>query len=428
MASSLIARPKISGNFRTSPGYRTMGFGNTSRILLIGHADGVSINDPIQVNDMQEIVNALRADTDSPLLRALLEVYNAGARDIWICAAAPMDEYVADVDQRLEDTQDALVIDGGTPSSYDQIDIPVDIDAEYAYTVLENCSNFYQKYYERLVNTYAVLADQDFAEVIVPVEASFIHTDNTPFAEQLISFCKDYFENTGTVALGVLGTRKPSTIDMRDSVDEAVSLATSLESSLASKFVIIAMGEGVISVPQLQFSHKASVATSVAANIATLPLDRGIAYSNLSNIVNLEGFDYTDDQLDRLVNSKVNPAVRSMKAKRGAPFQTVLLSDNTLASDGSSFWSLSQMRIVARCSNTIRAMGNSWIGTTDFPGFKQSVFDYMNNLLKSNTIKNFTLLIERSQESVNRVNVDVSITPFYGVRQIYFTVEVGPGV
>lgn len=74
------------------------------------------MNDPYQVNDMQEAINLLRADSTSPLLRGLLEVYNAGARDIWLVAAAPMEEYVSNIDERLDLTQDAYLVDGGSPS------------------------------------------------------------------------------------------------------------------------------------------------------------------------------------------------------------------------------------------------------------------------------------------------------------------------
>lgn len=405
-----------------------MGFGDTARILLIGHADGLGVNDPYQVNDMQEAINLLRADSTSPLLRGLLEVYNAGARDIWLVAAAPMEEYVSNIDERLDLTQDAYLVDGGSPSSYDQIDIQFDIDAEYPDTLLVDCSTFYEKYHQRLTATYAMLVDYDFAEIIVPLEASFGHVGDVDFATQLINFCQSYMDATNTTPLAVLGTRRPSTESIADSVNHMISNAATISSSPANKFVTVVIGEGAVSLPQLSFTHKSSVAAQVAANMATTTLSRGMSYSPLTNIVNLDIYDYTQAQLDGMVSAKLNPAIRTYKAKRGAPFQTVLLSDNTLATDGSDFWSLSQMRVVARCSNTIRSFGHAWIGSTDYVGFKQAVYDYMSSLLRSNTIKNFTLNIDRDLNDVNKVIVDVSITPFYGIRQIYFTVEVGSGV
>ena len=426
--ASLTARPQISGNVRTSPQYRTMGFGNTSRIVLIGHADGLAINDPYQVNDMQEAINTLQADATSPLLRGLLEVYNAGARDIWLVAAAPMSEYISNVNERLDLTQDAYIIDGGYADSMYLLDIQFYIDSGYPYTFLENGFTFYQKYYQRLISTYLVLRDLDFAEIIVPLEASFVHTDGVDFASQLIDFCQDYNERTGMVGLGVLGTRRPSDISIAESVQEMVTNSNLLSSSSFSKFVIVAAGEGAISVPQLSFTHKASIAAHVAANMATTSLDRGMAYSKLTNIVNLDGYDYTKAQLDSLAQAKINPAVRTYKAKRGAPFQTVLLTDNTLAADGSDFWSLSNVRVTAKCSNIIRSMGNAWIGSTDIAGFKQAVFDFLAYMVRSNVIKTFTLNIDRDTTEATKIIVDVSLTPFSSVRQIYFTVEVGPGV
>lgn len=427
MASSLVTRPKITGNIRESYQYRTMGFGNTSRILLLGHADGLELNDPYQVNDIQEAINVLQADTSSPLLRGLLEVYNAGARDIWLVAAAPMSEY-AEVDDRLELSQDVLTIDGGLPGSYDQVEIPFDLDGGFPDTDHTEVFTFYQKYYDRLATAYSILLDYDFFEVVVPLEASFVHTGGVSFAAQLTSFCDEYQNRTGMIAIGVLGTRRPTTISSVDSVAEMVATASSFAGGNGSKYVIIAAGEGAVSIPQLGFTFKSSIAAQTAANIATYPMNRGISYTFLPGVVNLDINDYTEQQLDALVNAKVNPAVRTQKAKRGAPFQTVILSDNTLAADGSDFWSLSQLRVVAKCANTVRSLSYGWIGSTDYPGFKQAVFDYLHYLVKSDTIKDFRLNFTKDTVDPTKVSVDLAITPFTGIRQIYFTVEVGPGL
>lgn len=427
MASSLIARPRISGNIRESFQYRTMGFGSTSRIVLLGHADGLSLNDPYQVNDIQEAINVLEADSNSPLLRGLLEVYNAGARDIWIVAVAPMNEYI-EVDERLQLTQDLMIIDGGAPGSYDQAEIPFDLDGGFPHTIMEEIYTFYQKYYDRLAAAYSVLLDYDFTEIVVPLEASFVHTGGINFVDQLAGFCQNYHIRTGMMAIGVLGTRKPTTISSTQSIEEMVATAASLTSSDGSKYVIVTVGEGAVSIPQLGFTFKSSVAAQVAANISVYPLERGISYTNLSGVVNLEGNDYTTSQLDALVNAKLNPAIRSQKSKRGAPFQTVVLSDNTLASDGSDFWSLSQMRVLAKCSNTVRSLSYGWVGSTDYAGFKQAIYDYLIFLVRSNTIKDFRLNIEKDLFNRNKILVEMAITPFSGIRQVYFTVEVGPGV
>lgn len=427
MAENLLTRPRISGTIKNNAAYRTMGFGSTSRILLIGHGDGLSINDPYQVLDMQEVVNLLQADTTSPLLRGVLEAYNSGCRDIWICAAAPMKEYISDVDLRFDKTQDVNTISGGTPYDSDLPSLSFDVWGGTLYITPAYIHSFYEKYYERLEVTYSILREFDFPEVIVPLEAPFYYTGGVDFLTQLANHCNDTFLNTGAVQMGVIGTRRPSTMTQHDAITGMVNDSRIASIGDIGKFVMVAAGEGLVSVPQMSLSYKVSVATQTAANIATLNLDRGLTYSKLTNIINLDGPDYTAAQLDLLTSAKINPAVRTTKSKRGSPFQTVLLTDNTVGSDGSDFWSISQMKLIASCANTIRSMGYSFIGSIDYAGFKQKVYDYLNNLVEVSVIKSYTLQIERLDDRQGRVGVTVSLTPFLGIRQVYFSVETGPG-
>jgi hypothetical protein len=126
-ASTQLDKPRTYGVIRDSFIYANMGVGATDRVFLIGHADGLSLNDPLQVADMQEAINILGADQRSPLLRALLEVFNTGGRDIWLVASAPMNEYVENY---------------WMTDSYQKMN-GVDL-------------NFYERYYQRLETTYAV--------------------------------------------------------------------------------------------------------------------------------------------------------------------------------------------------------------------------------------------------------------------------------
>lgn len=395
MAESLTGRPTIVGNMLQTSQYRTMGFGTTSRVLLIGHADGLSINDPYQVNNIREAINVLQADTDSPLLRGLLEAYNGGCRDVWIMAAAPMSEYEPVIDDRL------LTQFGGL--------------------------TFYQKYYQRLAVSYDLLKAFDFAEIITPLEAPFYYTGGVDFMTQLINHCEAAFTTSNTVHLGVIGTRIPSTIAHNTAVSAMVADARLTSLPSAGKYVMVVVGEGLVNFRQLNFSYKCSVSTQVAINMATIDFSRGMSYSKLGNIINLDGANYTTTQLNSLVEKKLNPAIRTTKSNRGRPFQTVLLTDNTLGSTGSDYWSMTQMRIIAKIANSVRSIGYSYIGSIDYPGFKQAVMDYLSDMVRSNIIKSFDLRIERLEEDDNKVGVEIGITPYFGLRNLYFSVKVGPG-
>jgi hypothetical protein len=59
------------------------------------------MNAPMRVSSIQEAIDLLKADFNSPLLRGIFDAYACGARDIYICSAAPMKEYVEITDDRL---------------------------------------------------------------------------------------------------------------------------------------------------------------------------------------------------------------------------------------------------------------------------------------------------------------------------------------
>jgi hypothetical protein len=153
-------------------------------LLLIGHADGLQLNSPIKIRSVQHAVELLNADIKSPVLRGVFDAYDAGAKNIFICAAAPMTEYVDDIDKRL------------ISSTY--------IDYQSATPISKT---FYERYYERLSATYSVLSVLDFIDVIVPLEVSMIKTGGVDFVLQLANYCDSFHNETGYVQIGVIGSR-----------------------------------------------------------------------------------------------------------------------------------------------------------------------------------------------------------------------------
>jgi len=395
-ASTLLDAPRRYGVIKENFRYTDLGFGETDRIFLVGHADGMGINDPYQVVNMQEAINRMGADTESPLVRALLEIYNLGARDIWLVAAAPMREYVSDLAART------------TPR------------AEW------DDKNFYEKYYDRLEATYEELRQWDLVELLVPLEAPFYDAHDVDFLTQLADHCLDAMSNTGNPRIGFIGTRIDNwTTDDIEAMANDVRLNDYTDSG---KFVVICAGEGVNLLPQMPFSYTGSVATCVAGILASKEVNKGFTYSRLPYTASLVGRDLTKAEISSLCNAKVNPAIRTPKAKRGTPFQIVMATDNTLTPDGSDFWSVSNIRIVNVTIQHIRALGRAAIGTVNYPQFNREVKDFMNSMVRNNYIRDYKLNMIKDPLEKGRVLVEVSLSPYMGVREISFGVEVGPGV
>lgn len=390
----LLSAPKISGEIRKNSQYNRMTIGETAPILLIGHSDALEQERPYRVSSMRDAINWLQADSSAPLLRGLLEAYNSGCRDIWLYSAAPMSEYYADVSVRN--------------------DVQVDLGNK----------TFYERYHERLATAYDILKEYDIFQVVVPLEASICDTSDIDFATPLAQLCEDIRASSGHSTLGVIGTRSAqynqalidNTLD--DSVFDTIGGK--------GKYIMAVWGEGIIANAQMSRTYSGSMSTFAGALLCTVPLSRSIYGLVLSNVISLSGNDLSTAQKDQLTKGKINPVVQTQRGKRGQTFRTMFISDNTMAPDNSDFWSMNQMRTLSVCINTIKSYGEAYIGTNAYQNFKQIVRDFFRGLVVGDYIKDYTLDI-RADNSIGRVYVDVGITPIFGIRNIYFTVETGPG-
>lgn len=398
MAENLLQAPRLSGLMFDSNEYTNMGVGLTDRVMIIGHGDGYSLNDPIQVVDIRKTVQDLGADDSSPVLRGLLEAYYAGARDLWVVLAAPMEEYVERTNDRTEGLFDGL--------------------------------NFYERYAQRLEETYALLVDYEVPQIIVTLDAPLYGAGDVDFLTPLADFCSESFDITGSVKIGLIGTEIG--VDDTGAVEALVSDERLEELGRKGKFIVPIVGSGVFNLQEIPTVYVASPIASVGGLIAGQYWDRGITYARVPNVITIGSKDFTKSEVEQLCNAKLNPLIRTTRSKRGRAGEVVLASDNTLGEDGSDFWSMNQVRLIMHCNEQIRALGHRYLGSIGFAQFKQDVEKFMVGLMADDIIRGFTLNVEKigplpDNNYTSSANVDVSITPFFGIRDISFTTRVGPG-
>lgn len=434
MTDTVYTRPKLTGVMRESPAYTNMGLGITDRLVLLGHADGLDYYDPYLALNLQDVVNQLEADTDSPLLRGLFEAYYSGARDIWVMPVAPMDEYVAEPSARL------VAGAGRGSTSWADLDItglyekvnrsrnyrgaaPVTAPTESNWDNF----NFYERYWHRLEIAYEFLLAQDIPQIVTPIEALF-NAGGVDFLDQLANHCSDALASTGAIRIGLLGTR---TDVINNTVTEVVTEIMA-DSRLnvdndAYKFVAVIVGEASITMTEFPVAYTAPASTSVAGRLANLPMAQSIIYKNLPVIAAPAGPDLTVTQIQQLTEAKLNPIVRTTKGRRGEPFQSVVLTDNTMGATGTDFWTIGQIRLLMHVVDRVRAIGYQYVGSVDFVSFKAKVERLMLDLLSKDHIRGYGVQVTRSPNDPNSVLVDLSVTPYLSVRQLTFTTEVGPG-
>ena len=363
------------------PTFQRVGSGTTDTIVLLGHADNLTLMEPYQVTDLNQVMNAID-DRSSPLARGILEAYHAGARDFWVMAVDTMDNY----EQELEDRE-----------------------AEY-----------YETYATALQAAYDLLLQHDMAQIIVPLDAPFNST--VDFMTPLVNYCAERYAISNGICLGMLGTRGEMTEGLMEQMAQDPRLALYGE---FGKFVGVFTGDCVFTFRELGQTHTNSVVASAAGLLASGPLDRGLTGRKIAHAYATVGRDVTTLEAMTAAEAGINVTTRNYKGKRGTPFQVRIETDNTLSSSGSDFWSFAQMRLTSRVANEVRAMGRRVLGTVNFGTFKGEVEKYLLNLVSRNLLRGYTFDAARSQNDVYKVEVNIVLRPYFGIREIYVPIQVG---
>jgi hypothetical protein len=393
--------------------YEELSGGNTSTILLIGHADGMDLNSPIRIRSVQSAIDILRADLNSPLLRAVFDCYAAGARDIIICASAPMVEYVSSYSDRLTSTT-LFDLSSATPSS----------------------KNFYEKYYERLEETYRLIKDLDFVDIIVPLETSIIQTGEIDFITQLAEYCGDFHNSTGYVQIGVIGSRSGglsgSNIEELENNEVLINKLTEYNfggtiSSDDGRFVVPVYGEAVFQHSQLKTSYVSNMAASIAGMIASTPLDRAMIRARIPGAMFVYGADLTQAEFRRLESIGVNTIYRGKKTRRSVPFEVYITNEYTLAKSNSTLSRANQMRLVAAVVNQVREYSYEAIGKFGYDIVVDKVRSYLLSLKDDKIIVDFSLNIEVNPTIVGSLILYIELLSSLGLRKVDFTIATGPG-
>ena len=383
---TLRRSPRISTvRLTESTSYEKLGKNTSNRVFLIGHSDLDVLNEPLLVRDVQDAIALLKFDKQSPLLRGLLEAYLAGARDIWLVSAAPMSEYEPDIELR------------------------------------DNA--YYRTYRDRLLVTYQLLKEWDVADFVVPLEAPL--NSSVDFLTPLVNHCAESFSLSGKPKIGFIGTR--------GTLDESLVQALASDQRIPQlgslgKFVVGFAGDAVFNLRQVSALHTSSIATVAAAQLSVLPLDIGLTNRKIKNAMSPAHPELSDESIALLSESKINTAVRTSVGRRGQQYSTVFSSDNTMAQENSMYWSLAQTRVATQIAGDIRGLGKRAIGNLGMKSFREDVENYMSALVVGGVIRRYELDVRREDPRINanRVVVNVSVTPYFGIRDISMTVFVGP--
>jgi hypothetical protein len=402
---------ELSTSYR--PSFQSLEQYKTNSILLIGHSDAIEINAPVRIGSIQEGIDLLKADFNSPLLRGIFDAYACGARDIYICSAAPMKEYVAITGDRLNPIP--------THSYEDATPILM---------------NFYQKYYDRLINTYASLERYDNIDIIVPLEASIIGTGNVDFVTQLATHCQNFHDETGAIMLGVIGSRSdgisPSNIEVFEEDINFTDKYTMYnpDNSIAGdmgKFIIPIYGEIIINHNFLNISYTSSAAASVAGLLSETAVNQSLIRKKIPSAFGLSGVNLSQAEVDRLDALGVNTIIRNNRSRRGNSYEIYLTNDHTMAKANSTYAKAPQMRLISMVINEIRALGDNSISRFSAQKLIEDVKKMLQFLKTNNIIRDYALEAYADSLVKGKIYFDINLTSSLGLRKISFSISSGQG-
>jgi len=395
------------------PSYEDINFSNMESLLLIGHADGLELNSPIKIRSVQHAVELLNADIKSPVLRGVFDAYDSGAKNIFICAAAPMTEYVDDIDKRL------------ISSTY--------IDYASATPISKT---FYERYYERLSVTYSVLSVLDFIDVIVPLEVSIIKTGGVDFVSQLANYCDLFHNETGYVQIGVIGSRTNGItsadideIENNDSLSNkftVYNISGNIVSD-AGRYVVPVYGEALFSHAQLDTTYINSVSAAVAGLIVSNPLNIGLVRKRIPGAMSVYGTNLNSSEMNRLDALGINTIYRGNKARRAQPFQVYLTNDYTMSNINSIFSKLPQMRLASYLSSLVKGFGYDSIGKFGYDKVIDNTRQILKQLQKEGTIVDFEFNAKPSSSEAGVILLYINIISSLGLKKINLSLAAGPG-
>lgn len=393
--------------------YENTSQSETNTIILIGHTDAFEPFSIKRVFSVQDAINILRADFQSPLLRGFFDAYAAGARNIYLMSAGTMSEYVEDVNLR---NQKVFADDSATPNEFG------------------NQYSFYELYYMKLEICYSILKEYEFIDMIVPLETSMIDTGDVNFVSQLSDHCENVQRQTGEVQLGIIGSRSiqgtnQNIQDLAEKDFEIFSDVTSdgLINADAGKYIILIYGEAVFDHDQIQRSYAGSVAASFAGTLASTRVDYGLARKRIPVVLSISGNGLTTSQMRILNEKKINYILDGKRSRRGNPFDICISGDLT-QSISENYSDASNVRLVAMIIAEVQSLGRNAIGKFSYDRVIRNVDALLSSLKLADIIRDYKFDAYADRLIKGKLYFNISIVSVRTLRTISFNVATGRGM
>lgn len=385
----------------------------TNSVALIGHADGLDPYTVVRISSIQEAIDLLNANFNSPLLKGVFDAYAAGARDIYICVAGPMSEYVDSLQDRLS---------------------PSPVYGRNDATPL--MMNFYQRYFLRLNKVYEVLKNFDYIDIVVPLEATFINSGGVDFTTQLAMYCQEFHDLSGFIQIGVIGSRnggiKIEDIDLLEQDSRFQYKYTMFDSNNQiagdmGRFVVPIYGEVIMNHNFLNTTYTTSGAATMAGLMSANPVNESLIRKRAISVFGISGSALSQVDVDRLDALGINTFTKGVRSRRGNNYEIFISNDYTMAHRTSTFSKLPQIRLVSMVVNEIKALASNTISKFSSQKATEDVRAMLNFLKNNAIIRDYEMDAYVDSLEKGKMYFDISLTSTLGLRKISFSISAGQG-
>jgi hypothetical protein len=397
----------------TSAQYENTAQTDTNAVMLIGHTDAFEPFAIKKVLSVQDAINILRADFQSPLLKGFFDAYTSGARNIYLMSAGTMSEYVEDVNLR---NQKIFSDNSATPNEFG------------------NQYSFYELYYMKLEICYSILRDYEFIDMIVPLEASMVDTGDVNFVSQLSDYCDTVQKETGEVQIGIIGSRSINgtlaNIEELSSKDFEIFSDITPEGLIntdSGKYIILIYGEAVFDHEKLQRTYAGSVAAAFAGTLASTRVDYGLAKKRIPAVISISGNGLTTSQMKALESNKINYIYDGKRSRRGTPFDVCISGDIT-QSISENYSDASNVRLVAMIIAEVQSLGRNALGKFSHDRLIRNVDALLSSLKLTDIVRDYSFDAYADRLIRGKMYFNISIVSVRTLRSISFNVATGKGM
>lgn len=388
--------------------YREIGQFETNNILLIGHTDAIEPYGIQKIRSIQEAIDTLRADYNSPLLRGVFDAYSCGARDIYIMSCGYMSEYVENVAER---------------------------NVKIFKDTVNDTFSFYEAYYNRLAECYKLIEQYEFIDIIVPLEASMVNTGTVNFAKQLSLVCNRIQENTGEITMGILGSRNQgmSASDIPVLLSKNFEIPSSIDSNGFitkdyGKHIVLVYGEVVFNHKQMQRSYTASVAAAVAGMLSSTQVNIGLSKQRIPSALSIYGNDPKTNEVKALSEKGINCITRGGRSRRFIGQYDVYLSGDLTQSISQNFQDSSNVRLAAMLISEVQSIGNNAIGKFNYSKANATVESLLRYLKQLDIVRDYKLEIYGDKQIKGKMYFNITVQSSRTLREISFNIATGRGI